>query len=67
MGERALPVKGRNQRPSGENFAPFPGPDWEDEDDLMVEWDEDWAWDADEFWEAPAAAGPPGRNDRENV
>ena len=66
MRRPALPKEGRRVQPSGENFAPFPGPDWEEEDDLTVEWDEDWAWDADEIWEAPAAAGPPGQSDREN-
>jgi hypothetical protein len=42
--------------------APFPGPEWEEEDDLSVEWDEDWAWDG--TWEE--VARNPATNDTDS-
>lgn len=46
-----LPGGARRCPPSPEGSAPFPGPEWEDEDDMSTEWDEDWAWDdMDDLW-----------------
>lgn len=52
-----VPVETERRRPAPDpaDNAPFPGPEWEEEDDLSVEWDEDWAWDEDGVWDQEAA------------
>jgi hypothetical protein len=51
-------VEERCPEPNPAGSAPFPGPEWDEEDDLSVEWDEDWAWDGEGSWED--VAGNPG-------
>ena len=47
--------------PDPAGSAPFSGPDWGEEDDLSVEWDEDWAWDEEGSWDDDAVTpGGPG-------
>ena len=52
-----IPAEAERECPAPDpaGHAPFPGPEWEEEDDLSVEWDEDWAWDGDGAWEEEAA------------
>lgn len=49
--EQKVPGGARRCPPPPESSAPFPGPEWEDEDDMTIEWDEDWAWDEmEDLW-----------------